>query len=251
MKEDSGRNKSKETEGTVKTRRSVLRDHNPGASRGRPSPSVSSGDDVFRSAPIRAPVRVNSKSSRKSEKAKVPDPPIHTALSWKDRVSSALSFTGLRSKSRRKVSQELSQVEQLPVLQYAPEVPELPEFMRRMVARTPSPGSALRLAQAKSSPTRRRISQFFTHSPTPPSESAMESVPCSELASERFPRHTPSPLSRPLLRERVSTIADRMITQCIPRDEVVVGTSQLQGLSSHLSLHEPEFPFGTHSQHLF
>ncbi|KAJ9097710.1 hypothetical protein QFC21_004748 [Naganishia friedmannii] len=243
IKQDSGRNKSKEKGSTVRKRRPRLRETNPEVSASRLSPTLSSGDDVFRSAPIRAPARINAKSNRKSEKTADPDPSMQTALSWKDKVSSALSFTGIRTKSsKRKEAQELSEVEHLPVLHYTPEVPALPEFMKKMVARTPSPGTALRLAQAKASPTRRRISQFFTHSPTPPSETALESAPSSALASEQFPRHTPSPLSRPLLRERVSTIADRMITQ-FPRDDIAVAPSQPHGLSSHLSLHEPEFPF--------
>ncbi|KAJ9123993.1 hypothetical protein QFC22_000785 [Naganishia vaughanmartiniae] len=244
VKEDSGRNESKEKQGALRERRSVMGEHNPGASASRLSPAFSSGDDVFRSAPIRASARANSKSSGKSNKAGDAEPSSHTAPSWKDKVSSALSLTGLRTKSsKRKEVQELSQVDYLPVLHYTPEVPALPEFMRRMVARTPSPRTALRLAQANLSPTRERLSHFFAHSPTPPSETAFESALDPELVSQRSHRHTPSPLSRPLLRERVSTIADRMITQRIPRDEVIVATSQAHALSSHLSLHEPEFPF--------
>lgn len=231
----------------MKQRRHTMREPDPGVSASRLSPDMSSGDDVFRSAPIRAPVRTNSKSSRKSGKAADPDPPVQTALSWKEKVSGALSFTGLRTKSsKRKELQELSQIEQLPILDYTPGAPALPEFMKKMVARTPSPGTALRIVQAKSSPTRQRISQFFSHSPTPPSQTALTPGLVSELALERIPHHTPSPLSRPLLRERVSTIADRMITQSIPRDEVVTTASQTHGLSSHLSLHDPVFPFGAY-----
>lgn len=44
------------------------------------------------------------------------------------------------------------------------------------------------------------------------------------------------------MRERVSTIADRKITQAVSRDQLSDIASHPYGMSSHLSLHEADFP---------
>ncbi|KAJ9094846.1 hypothetical protein QFC19_007775 [Naganishia cerealis] len=230
VRQDSGRNKLKEKESPNKNRQLKLCAE---VTAGRPSRTPSSGDDVFRSAPIRGPGGANLAHKHGSDQASGSD------RSWKEKISSALSFTGLRSRSSKRKG---SQGRHSPAAQDPPDVPALPVFMRKMTGLA-SDSTALHSVQESPGSTRARLSQFFSHSPTLPYHNATEDDPPSGLISKRTASSPPLPLSRPPMRERVSTIADRMITQSIPRGEVDFAASQPYGLSSHLSLHEPEFPF--------
>ena len=191
----------------------------------------SSIDDVFRSGPDEED-RASGRTGLVSGLFRVASPSSRVAAtqSWKERISNAISRTGLRLKtSKRKKSPE----EHFDVASDAPTVPPLPEFLKNMVSSCPTEAESGDIAPRSISPIRERLSQFFSRdsSDSPPS-------PVAARATTR----EGDLLVRPPLHERVSTIADRKITHAVPRDQLDDVVSHPYGMSSHLSLHEPEFP---------
>lgn len=188
----------------------------------------SSVDDVFRSAPNEE--EASGRSAFVSSLFRVASPSSRVAAthSWKDKISNAISRTGLRLKtSKRKKSPD----EHFDVAPDAPIVPPLPEFLKNMVTNCSSQTESADIAPRSVSPTRERLSRFFSResSESPPS-------PAPQAA------HDVDSLARPPLHERVTTIADRKITQAVPRDQLSDVIFHPYGMSSHLSLHEPDLP---------
>lgn len=196
----------------------------------------SSLEDVFqtdsprRHASGRSPFKIFLKSSPKVS--------THDNQSWKDKFSGAFPFTGLRKSSKKRSSQGHPS----DVTSAGSNSPPLPEFLRNMISGISSASMNMDGddKRAPSDPTSERLSRFFSHES---SRSASPLVPDdAELAQDADVLSVYNPPFRPPMRERVSAIADRKITQAIPRDDLSVVISQEFGMTSHLSLHDPDFP---------
>lgn len=187
----------------------------------------SSVDDVFRSGPDEEDASGRSAFVSSLFRVASPSSRVFPTHSWKDKISNAISRTGLRLKtSKRKKSPD----EHFNVAPDAPTIPPLPEFLKNMVTNCPSQAGT-DIAPRSASPTRERLSRFL-------SRESSESLP--SLAPQAA--HDVDSLTRPPLHERVTTIADRNITEAVPRDQLRNVISHPYGMSSHLSLHEPDLP---------
>lgn len=202
--------------------------------------SPSSIDDVFRTEPTREPTPGRSRRALGLFRTSSPDAPVHDTHSWKDKFSNALSMTGFRSRSSRKKGRQERQSD--PTANTS-DVPPLPEFLRNMISGFPSASTSGATERSPPSPTRERLSRFFSHQSgqfsSPPGHDNAESDP---VVDETFLHTSQNQPLRPQMRERVSTIADRKITQAIPRDSLSGVTSHPYGMSSHLSFQDPDFP---------
>lgn len=204
-----------------------------------PKAAPLSQDDVFQTESTRqhssgrSPFTIFRKPS--------PNVSMHDTQSWREKFSGALSFTGLRKSSKKKGAGE----RQSDLAEIAADSPPLPEFLRNMIsgfssASTSGAGDAKRVP---SDPTSERLSRFFSHqSSRPPSPLAPNDANVEPTPDQTLMLSTQKQPLRPSMRERVSTIADRKITQAIPRDSLSGVISQPYGMSSHLSLHDPDFP---------
>jgi hypothetical protein len=206
-----------------------------------PSPGTpSSVDDVFRTGTKEEATSGRSSLVSGLFQASSPTSPVPATHSWKDKITNAISRTGLRLRaSKRKNLPD----DHFDVASDAPDVPPMPEFLKSMVSTCPSSTGSGNIAPGSYSPTRDRLAKFFSRaSSRSPSPFGVQ----RENARERTSPNNATHLARPIMRERVSTIADRKITQAVPREEFEDVTSHAHGMSSHLSLHEPDFPISKH-----
>lgn len=214
-----------------------------------PKASPSSLDDVFQTGSSRqhttgrSPFAIFRKPSPNVSMHGTQSPNVSTndTQSWKEKFSGALSLTGLRRSSKKKDIRE----RQSDLAEMAADSPPLPEFLRHMIsgfssASTSESGDAKRVP---SDTTSERLSRFFFHqSSRSPSPLAPDNEHVGLTPDNIFLLSTQAQPFRPAMRERVSTIADRKITEAITRDSLGGVLSQPYGMSSHLSLHDPDFP---------
>lgn len=201
--------------------------------------SPSSLEDVFQTDSTRR--RTSGRSPFNIFRKPSPNVPMHDTQSWKEKFSGAFSFTGLRKSSKKKSSQGRPS----DVTAVASDSPPLPEFLRNNtpVMSNASAGANGDVKRVPSGPTSERLSRFFSHnSSRSASPLVPDDAPLEQSADEPSMLSVHNQPFRPPMRERVSAIADRKITQAIPRDGLSVVISQPCGMTSHLSLNDPDFP---------